>query len=118
MGQWTVVWRTFRSLLCHWNLPSPSSRARKIDGRHLRSERTRLAIIEAYLELLRGDSVTSTASHIADQAACSVRSIFERFSDLDTLKLAAADHAIAQSQAEAVARNVDGDRSARIQSHD
>jgi hypothetical protein len=55
-------------------LASPSSRARKTDGRHLRSERTRLAIIEAYLEVLRRDSVTPTASHIADQAACSVRS--------------------------------------------
>ena len=58
------------------------SRARKIDGRHLRSERTRLAIIESYLELLPQDSVTPTASHNAD---CSVRSIFLRFSDLDAL---------------------------------
>ena len=98
-------------------LASPSSRARKTDGRHLRSERTRLAIIEAYLEVLRRDSVTPTASHIADQAACSVRSIFGRFSDLDALRLAAADYAIAQGQAEAVARNVDGDRPTRIQSH-
>ena len=96
---------------------SPSSRARKTDGRHLRSERTRLAIIEAYLEVLRRDLVTPTASHIADQAACSVRSIFGRFSDLDALRLAAADYAIAQGQAEAVARNVDGDRPTRIQSH-
>ena len=96
---------------------SPSAWARKIDGRHLRSERTRLAIIEAYLELLRRDSVTLTASHIATQADCSVRSIFLRFSDLDALKLAAADYAIALDQAEAVARKVDGDRPTRIQSH-
>jgi hypothetical protein len=67
--------------------------------------------------VLRRDSVTPTASHIADQAACSVRSIFERFSDLDTLRLAVADYAIAQGQAEAAARNVDGDRPTRIQSH-
>ena len=98
-------------------VPSSASKARKIDGRHLRSERTRLAIIEAYLELLRRGSETPTASHIADQAACSVRSIFERFSDLDGLRLAAADYAIAQGQAEAVARNVDGDRPTRIESH-
>ena len=96
---------------------SPSSKARKIDGRHLRSERTRLAIIEAYLELLRRDSVAPTTSHIADQADCSLRSIFLRFSDLDALRLATADYAIAQGQAEAVARDIDGDRPARIRSH-
>jgi AcrR family transcriptional regulator len=99
------------------DLATVPSRALKLDRRRLRSERTRLAIIEAYLELLRRNSVTPTASHIADQAACSVRSIFERFSDLDGLRLAAADYAIAQGQAEAMARNVDGDRPTRIQSH-
>jgi AcrR family transcriptional regulator len=98
-------------------LATTSSRAPKIDGRHLRSERTRLAIIEAYLELLRRNSVMPTAGQIAEQAGCSVRSIFERFSDLDALSLATADYAIAQGQAEAVARNIDGDRATRIQSH-
>ena len=58
-----------------------------------------------------------TAAQLADQAGCSVRSIFERFSDLDALSLATADYAIAQGQAEAVARNIDGDRPARIHSH-
>ena len=100
--------------------PAPtaaSSGAPKIDGRRLRSERTRQAIIEAYLELLRRNPLTPTASHIADEAGCSVRSIFERFSDLDALRLATADYAIAQGQAEAVARDIDGDRPARIHSH-
>jgi hypothetical protein len=124
LWQRTVVWRTSGTFcvtgtFCVIRIcfAFPSSRARKIDGRHLRSERTRLAIIEAYLELLRRDSVTPTASNIADQAACSVHSIFERFSDLDALRLATADYAIAQGQVEAVARNVDGDRPTRIQSH-
>jgi AcrR family transcriptional regulator len=75
-----------------------SSGALKIDGRRLRSERTRLAIIEAYLELLRQYSVMPTAAQLADEAGCSVRSIFERFSDLDALKLAVADYAIVQGQ--------------------
>ena len=96
---------------------SASSRAPKIDGRRLRSERTRLAIIEAYQELLRRNSVMPTAVHIAEQAGCSVRSVFERFSDLDALSLATADFTIAQGQAEAVARHVDGDRPTRIRSH-
>jgi AcrR family transcriptional regulator len=47
-----------------------------------------------------------TAAQIARQAGCSARSIFERFSDLNALSLATADYAIAQGQAEAVARSV------------
>jgi AcrR family transcriptional regulator len=101
----------------HEESASTSSRAPKIDGRRLRSERTRLAIIEAYLELLRRNSVMPRAVQIAEQAGCSVRSVFERFSDLDALSLATADFAIAQGQAEAVARHVDGDRPTRIRSH-
>jgi hypothetical protein len=87
------------------------------DGRRRRSERTRLSIIEAYLELLCRNSVMPTAAQLADQAGCSVRSIFERFSDLNALSLATADYAIAKGQAEAVPRDVDGDRSTRIRSH-
>ena len=89
----------------------------KIDERRRRSERTRLAIIMAYLELLRRNPVMPTAAQTADQAGCSTRSVFERFSDLDALSLATADYAITQGQAEAVARHVDGDRPARIKSH-
>jgi AcrR family transcriptional regulator len=94
-----------------------SSEARKVDGRRLRSERTRLAIIEAYLELLRRNPRMPTAVQLAAQAGCSVRSIFQHFPDLDALSLATADYAILQGQAESVARHVDGDRPARIRSH-
>jgi AcrR family transcriptional regulator len=90
---------------------------RKPDGRRLRSERTRMVIIEAYLELLRRHPTMPTSAQIAQQAGCSVRSVFERFADLDALSLATADYAIALGQAEAVARNVDGDRPTRIRSH-
>jgi AcrR family transcriptional regulator len=94
-----------------------SSEARKVDGRRLRSERTKLAIIEAYLELLRRNPRMPTAAQLAERAGCSVRSIFERFPDLDALSLATADYAIVQGQAESAARHVDGDRPTRIQSH-
>jgi hypothetical protein len=87
------------------------------DGRRQRSERTRQSIIEAYLRLVLRNSKTPTTMQIAEEAGCSSRSIFERFVDLDTLTLAAADYAIAQGQAEAVARDVDGDRATRIRSH-
>jgi AcrR family transcriptional regulator len=99
------------------DLATVPSKALKVDGRRLRSERTRVVIIEAYLELVSRKSVLPTTVQIAERAGCSARSIFERFSDLDALRLATADYAIAQGRAEAVASNVDGDRSTRIQSH-
>lgn len=98
-------------------LAATSSGSVKTDGRRQRSERTRLAIILAYLELLRRNPVMPTAAQIAEQAGFSTRSIFERFADLDALSLATADYAIAQGQAEAMARDVDGDRPTRIRSH-
>jgi AcrR family transcriptional regulator len=89
----------------------------KIDGRRQRSERTRQVIIEAYLRLLQRKPVMPTASQIAGEAGYSPRSVFERFSDLDTLSLATADYAMAQGRAEAAACDVDGDRPTRIRSH-
>ena len=89
----------------------------KVDGRRLRSERTRQAIIEAFMWLLRRKPSMPTAFQIAQEAGCSTRSVFERFSDLDALSVAAADYAILQGQREAGARNVDADRTARINSH-
>jgi AcrR family transcriptional regulator len=84
------------------------------DGRRLRSERTRQYIIEAYLALLRENRGTPTAAQIAERAGYSVRSLFERFPDLLTLGLAAADFAFTQANTQAVIRNVDADRATRI----
>ena len=95
---------------------SPGERPR-VDGRRLRSERTRLVIIEAYLALLRREPKMPTAAQIAEAASCSVRSIFERFDDLNALTLATADYALAQAAAEASARDVNADRPTRIRSH-
>ena len=97
---------------------SPNAvRAPVVDGRRLRSERTRQAIIDAYLGLLRRDPSIPTAAEIAKAAGYSVRSIFERFADLNALTLATADYAILQGQAESQARDVDADRATRIRSH-
>jgi AcrR family transcriptional regulator len=94
----------------------PQPAKRRVDGRRLRSERTRLQIIEAYLDLLRESPQVPLATQIAKRAGVSVRSVFERFADLLSLSLAAADHAVAQGLAQAVARDVDGDRQARLRS--
>jgi len=85
-----------------------------VDGRRLRSERTRQHILEAYIALLRDNPRPPTASQIADRAGYSVRSLFERFPDLLALSLAAADSAFAQANAQATIRNLHADRATRI----
>ena len=98
--------------------PAPSKTIR-VDGRRLRSERTKQLIVEAYLALIRENPQTPlpTAAEIAARAGYSVRSIFERFPDLHTLRVAAADYALAHAAALAPARDVDGHRATRIKSH-
>ncbi len=87
------------------------------DGRRLRSERTRQSIMDAYIELLRESPEIPTAAQIAARAGISTRSIFERFADLQGLSRATVDYAFAMGEAQAVARNVDGDRPTRVRSH-
>ncbi|MDI1287823.1 MAG: hypothetical protein PSV46_25810 [Reyranella sp.] len=93
----------------------PAKRAR-IDGRHLRSERTKQLIMEAFLALLRESPSMPTAAQIAERAGYSVRSIFERFADLNALRVAAVDYQLAHAAALAPPRHVDGDRQTRIKS--
>jgi AcrR family transcriptional regulator len=90
------------------------TRSAAVDGRRLRSERTRQYIIEAYMALLRGNPRPPTASQIAERAGYSVRSLFERFPDLLSLSLAAADSAFAQASTQAAIRNAHADRETRI----
>src|SRR5476651_1337523 len=94
----------------------PARKPGRIDGRRLRSERTKQLIIEAFLALLRDHSVMPTAVQIAERAGYSVRSIFERFPDLIALRIAATDYALAQAAALAPARHVDADRATRVKS--
>src|SRR5262249_9982666 len=87
------------------------------DGRRQRSERTKQVIMDSYIALLRESPEIPTASQIAQRAGLSTRSIFERFDDLQTLSLATFDYAFTLGEAEAVARNIDGDRATRLRSH-
>lgn len=98
--------------------PAAAAKPIRMDGRRLRSERTKQLIIEAYLELIRENPSVPmpTAVEIAARAGYSVRSIFERFPDLHRLRIAAADYSLAHAAALAPARDVDGDRATRIRS--
>ena len=86
------------------------------DGRLRRSERTRQALIEAYLDLLGEKQQPPTTPEIAKRAGCSTRLVYERFSDLRTLSVAAADHAFAQVSAQASVPIVDADLHTRLTS--
>lgn len=95
---------------------TPPPKPPRIDGRRLRSERTKQLIIEAFITLLRETGQMPTAVQIAERAGYSVRSVFERFPDLNALRVAATDYGLAQAAALAPARNVDGTREVRLQS--
>ena len=57
----------------------------QVDGRTLRGERTRSAIVEALIGLLHDGEERPTAKQIAQRAGVSVRSIFQHFDDLEGL---------------------------------
>ena len=89
----------------------------RIDGRRLRSERTKQLIIEAYLALADAHSPrVPTAAEIAEKAGYSVRSVFERFPDIRALQIAAVDYAMAQVTALAPSGELEGDRELRLKS--
>ena len=66
--------------------------AEAIDGRRLRSERSRLAIIEAALALQEEGTLVPTAQQISDRAGVGIRSFFRHFEDMETLFEATDNH--------------------------
>jgi TetR/AcrR family transcriptional regulator of autoinduction and epiphytic fitness len=64
--------------------------AASIDGRELRSIRTRAAIIDAWLDLIGSGDLSPTAKGVADRAGIGLRTIFQHFSDMTALHQAAA----------------------------
>jgi TetR/AcrR family transcriptional regulator, regulator of autoinduction and epiphytic fitness len=57
----------------------------RIDGRTARSERTRSAIVDAHLELIREGDMRPTADRIAKQAGVSLRALWSHFADMEAL---------------------------------
>lgn len=60
-------------------VPSPT------DGRHLRRDRNREAVVSALLELYREGHLRPAAEEIAGRAGISARSLFRYFDDIDAL---------------------------------
>ena len=59
--------------------------ARK-DGRNLRAERSRAAVANAALELIRAGNPRPTAAEIAETAGVSLRLVFHHYKDVDALR--------------------------------
>ena len=69
----------------------PDSEGR-VDGRRLRSERSRLAFVDAVLVLQEDGVLVPTAQQIADRAGVGIRSFFRHFEDMESLFKAIDDH--------------------------
>lgn len=69
---------------------APDEAGARRDGRSLRAERTRSALVQALLELLDSGEVRPTAEMIAARAGVSPRTVFQHFPDRDGLVAAAA----------------------------
>lgn len=65
--------------------------AKRPDGRHERTKRTRAAIVTAILDLTEAGELAPTAQAIADRAGVAVRSIRQHFVSREQLFLAAAE---------------------------
>jgi len=81
------------------------------DGRRLRSERSRQAIIDASLALIGEGVLVPTAQQISERAGVGIRSFFRHFSDMENL-FATADE---QNRASTEALFVGGDRDGTIE---
>jgi AcrR family transcriptional regulator len=57
----------------------------RIDGRTARYERTRKAIVDAHLQLIREGDLRPTADRIAKQAGVSLRALWSHFADMEAL---------------------------------
>ena len=56
-----------------------------VDGRRLRSERTKKAIFDACQTLMSEGQLVPTAQRVADKAGVPIRSFFRHFPDMETL---------------------------------
>ena len=81
------------------------------DGRRMRSERSRRAIIDATLSLMNDGILIPTAQAIAERAGVGIRSFFRHFADMDTL-FSAVDE---QGRDKTEARFLGGDREGTLE---
>lgn len=62
-----------------------SPRREGVDGRALRAERSRRAIVEALHDLVGAGTLVPTAQQVAERADVGLRTVFRHFSDMESL---------------------------------
>lgn len=62
-----------------------SSSSVKVDGRRLRSDRSRQVIVESMLQLINDGNLVPTAQQIANHAKVGIRSVFRHFEDMEAI---------------------------------
>ena len=82
--------------------------AESIDGRTMRRNRNRAAVISALLTMIREGDLHPGAAEIAERAGVSHRSIFRYFDDLDDLVRTAIDQAFAEASTLAAIPEIGG----------
>jgi AcrR family transcriptional regulator len=71
---------------------SNTPQEKAVDGRRMRSERSRIAIIDAAVALQEEGVLVPTAQQISDRSGVGIRSFFRHFEDMGALFEAADDH--------------------------
>jgi AcrR family transcriptional regulator len=66
-------------------MPNSTSSPAKIDGRRLRSDRSRQVIVESMLYLVGQGNLTPTAQQVANHAKVGIRSVFRHFEDMEAI---------------------------------
>ena len=92
---------------------SPAETA--VDGRRLRSERSRTAIIEAMVSLQNDGILVPTAQQVSERSGVNIRSLFRHFADMETLFEIADAHVRASYQAPFAGGNREGSLEERIE---
>src|SRR6478672_677765 len=87
-----------------------------VDGRRLRSDRSRTAVVDALLTLYEEGNATPGAAEIARRAGVSERSVFRHFEDLDSLAEATIEREIERVGDLFAAPDAHGSRADRIRS--
>ena len=90
---------------------SESNQPKELDGRRLRSERSREAIIDAAIALMEEGILVATAQQISERAEVGIRSFFRHFEDMEALARAI-DEQIRDSYEELV---LGGDRNGTLE---
>ena len=85
-----------------------------VDGRRLRPERNRRAVVEAILDLLDQGVADPGVDVVAAAAGVSVRSVFRYFDDLDALALAAVERQVERTYPLWAAPSAEGSLDQRI----